>query len=54
MEILKILQSSEFEERLRALGAIPRPAGIDEFGAFVREEYSRWGATVRQSGAKVE
>jgi tripartite-type tricarboxylate transporter receptor subunit TctC len=50
----KIVQSPEIGQKYAALGAIPRFAGPAEFRDFLREEYQRWGAIVKASGAKVD
>jgi len=53
-EIVRIVRSPEFEQRMTTLGMVTRPAGAAEFGAFLRAEYERWGRIVRESGARVE
>ena len=52
--LAKIVQSPEVGEKYAALGAIQRYAGPAEFRAFLKEEYQRWGAIVKASGAKVD
>lgn len=52
--VAKIVQSPEVGQKFAALGAIPRFAGPAEFRAFLREEFQRWGAIVKASGAKVD
>lgn len=51
--ITKALISSEFADKLRSIGAIPRPMTIDEFAAFMQSEQVRWKAIVEQSGIKL-
>lgn len=53
-EILRIVRSPEFEQRMTTLGMVTRPAGAAEFGAFLKSEHERWGRIVRDSGARVE
>jgi len=53
-EILKIVRSPEFEQRMTTLGMVTRPLGSSEFGAFLGSEHERWGRLVRESGARVE
>lgn len=53
-EILKIVRSAEFEQRVTGLGMVTRPGNVDEFGAFLKSEFARWGRIVGESGAKVE
>ena len=52
--LAKIVQSPDVEQKYAALGAIPRYAGPAEFRTFLKEEYQRWGAIVKASGAKVD
>lgn len=54
VEILKIVRSPEFEQRMTTLGMITRPAGPEEFGAFIKSEFARWGTIIKASGIKVE
>jgi len=53
-EILKIVRSTEFEQRITTLGMVTRPGSADEFGAFLKSEFERWGRIVREVGARVE
>jgi tripartite-type tricarboxylate transporter receptor subunit TctC len=52
--LAKIVQSPDVEQKYAALGAIPRYAGSVDFRAFLKDEYQRWGAIVKASGAKVD
>ena len=51
--VTQALNFPEFAEKLRSIGAIPRPMPIDEFAAFMRSEQVRWKALVEQSGVKL-
>ncbi len=53
-EIVRIVRTPEFEQRMTSLGMVTRPAGAAEFGTYLRSEYERWGRIVRESGARVE
>ena len=53
-EIVRIVRTPEFEQRMTTLGMVTRPAGATEFGAYLKSEYERWGRIVRESGARVE
>jgi tripartite-type tricarboxylate transporter receptor subunit TctC len=53
-EIVRIVRSPEFEQRMVALGMVTRPAPAPEFAAFLKSEHERWGRIVRESGARVE
>jgi tripartite-type tricarboxylate transporter receptor subunit TctC len=48
------LKSPEFQQKLRAMGAIPRPGGVEDFGSLLKTEHARWGKVVRDSGVKVD
>jgi tripartite-type tricarboxylate transporter receptor subunit TctC len=52
--LAKIVQSPEVGEKYAALGAVQRYAAPAEFRAFLKDEYQRWGAIVKASGAKVD
>jgi tripartite-type tricarboxylate transporter receptor subunit TctC len=52
--ITKILATPEMQERLVAAGAETRPGTPAEFGAFIRDEKSRWAKVVKDSGEKFE
>jgi len=61
-EIVRRLQASvaeavgkpEVAARLGALGAEPVASAPDVFGAYVRSEYERWGALVRQARITID
>jgi tripartite-type tricarboxylate transporter receptor subunit TctC len=53
-EVNKVLQAPDVVEKMNAQGVAPAGGGIDEFAAFVREDYEHWGRIVRESGIKVE
>ncbi len=53
-EIVRIVRTPEFEQRMTSLGMVTRPAGSAEFGAHLKAEYERWGRIVKESGASVE
>ena len=44
----------EIADKLTALGATSRPLTPQAFGAFIADEIAKWGAVVKQSGAKIE
>ena len=48
------LRGAEARERLAVLGAVPVADAPDAFGRFVRAEYARWGALVRDAGIKAD
>ena len=42
------------QERLANAGAETRPGSPAEFGAFIRDEKTRWAKMVKDSGEKFE
>jgi tripartite-type tricarboxylate transporter receptor subunit TctC len=52
--IVKGLKSKEVIERLAVIGAEVLPTTPEEFAAFIRAEYDRWGEVIRKAGIKVE
>ena len=53
-ETAKVLRAPGFRDKLLIQGADTVGSTPDEFAAFVRSEYARWGQLVRQSGIKAE
>jgi tripartite-type tricarboxylate transporter receptor subunit TctC len=53
-ETLKIMQSSEIQQRLPNEGARFIPMTPGEFGAFVKAEIAKWAPVVKASGARVD
>jgi tripartite-type tricarboxylate transporter receptor subunit TctC len=53
-ELVKALRSPDFVEKMKVMGAVPRPMGIDEFGAFMKREQKRWKDVVERTGVKVD
>ncbi|HVL77588.1 MAG TPA: tripartite tricarboxylate transporter substrate binding protein [Noviherbaspirillum sp.] len=52
--VVAALNTPEFQERLAALGAVPRPGTVEEFSAYLRSEQQRWKSIVERSGARVD
>lgn len=52
--IEKIIRDPEVEKKLVAIGAYPNYRNASEFRGFLRNEFERWGAIVKASGAKVD
>ena len=53
-ELSKVVRSNEFSQRILALGGRPRASSAEAFKAFLRSEVTRWGAVIKESGAKLE
>jgi tripartite-type tricarboxylate transporter receptor subunit TctC len=52
-ELQKMLAASDFQAKLTAINAMPRPGSVADFGKLLRTEYERWGRIVRESGVQV-
>jgi len=48
------LASSFVREKFAAIGAEPGNKTPEEYAAFIRAEYKKWGEVVKRSGAKIE
>ncbi|MFO1079621.1 MAG: tripartite tricarboxylate transporter substrate binding protein [Reyranellaceae bacterium] len=48
------LKSPDFAARLDSVGGLPRPDSPEQFAAYLKSEYAKWGELVRLSGAKVD
>ena len=53
-EIVKMLGSEDMREKLKVQGAEPAPMSPEEFGAFIRTEWTKYAKIVKDSGAKVD
>ena len=53
-EIVRALQSVDLKERLAAEGAEPVGMPPAEFGAYLRNEVSRWAVVIKRAGAKID
>lgn len=53
-EIRQLVDSDAFGKRMLAIGAQPHTSTPDEFAAYLRSEYAKWGELVRLSEAKVD
>jgi tripartite-type tricarboxylate transporter receptor subunit TctC len=51
-ELVKILAMPEIREALAKQGADAAPGSPEQFAAFMRQEYVRWGVVVREAGIK--
>jgi len=52
--IVKVVQLPVVREKYDSLGALPRTMPTPQFRDFVKAEYERWGATIRQANLKVD
>jgi tripartite-type tricarboxylate transporter receptor subunit TctC len=53
-EVLQALAASDYRERMRLMGAIPVGSSPQEFGAFIRSEYERYGKLIKSLGLRAE
>jgi tripartite-type tricarboxylate transporter receptor subunit TctC len=54
LEIMKILQTAEMQERLKALGMQPSSMSPDQVSAFQKTEVEKWAQVIRAAGIKLE
>ena len=52
-EVNKVLQQPEVREKIMAGGATPVGGSPEDFAAFVRKDYAKWGEIVKASGIKL-
>jgi tripartite-type tricarboxylate transporter receptor subunit TctC len=52
-EITKLLRVPEVQQLLASSGVDPTPTTPEEFGAYLKSEFDKWGKVVRDSGATV-
>ncbi|MFM9885338.1 MAG: Bug family tripartite tricarboxylate transporter substrate binding protein [Burkholderiales bacterium] len=53
-EVNKVLQSPDVIEKVTAQGVSVAGGSSEDFAAFVRADYERWGRVVKESGVKLE
>jgi tripartite-type tricarboxylate transporter receptor subunit TctC len=53
-ELVRALQMPDVIKSLNAAGLDPAPSSAEEFTAFIRNEYMRWGKVVKAAGIKVD
>lgn len=53
-ELVKAVASPTFKEKAAAIGSEPISSTPEQFGAFIRSEYAKWGDVIRRSGAKID
>lgn len=53
-DLVRILSSSDVRERVASDGSESTPTTTEEFAAFVRDEYQKWGRVVREAKLKVD
>jgi len=53
-ELVKAVASPTFREKATAIGSEPVSSTPEQFGAFVRSEYAKWGEVIRRSGARID
>lgn len=53
-EIRKAMASPDLRQRFVDLGAEPMAGTPEEFGAFVKSEYQRWGTLIKDAGMRIE
>jgi tripartite-type tricarboxylate transporter receptor subunit TctC len=49
-----VIASSTMKDKLALIGAEPAGGTPEQFGAFIRSEYAKWGEVVKRSGAKID
>jgi tripartite-type tricarboxylate transporter receptor subunit TctC len=53
-EMVKAVASPTFREKALAIGSEPISSTPEQFGAFIRSEYAKWGEVIRRSGARID
>ena len=53
-EYVRVLRQPDMRDRIAAIGLIPAETSSDQFTAYVKAEFDRWGPIVKQSGVKAE
>ena len=54
VEVNKVMQTAESQKHFAALGGEVTTGTPEQTGAFVREEFERWGKVIRDAGIRAE
>ncbi len=53
-ELVKIAQMPDVKAKFDSLGTDPEALSVEEFAAFQKKEFDRWGAIAKKAGIKIE
>jgi tripartite-type tricarboxylate transporter receptor subunit TctC len=53
-EVVKALQSPDVREKLLAMGSDPVGSTPEEFHAYIKQEFARWGKVIRDNNIRAE
>jgi tripartite-type tricarboxylate transporter receptor subunit TctC len=53
-ELNRVVVSPNFKEKATAIGSEPLGSTPEQFGQFIRAEYTKWGDVVKRSGARID
>jgi tripartite-type tricarboxylate transporter receptor subunit TctC len=53
-EVVKALQSPDVREKLVAMGSDPVGSTPEEFHAYIKQEFARWGKVIRENNIRAE
>jgi tripartite-type tricarboxylate transporter receptor subunit TctC len=53
-ELVKIMHAPDTKERLAAMATDPLTSTPEEFGAYLKQEISKWGDVVRKANLKAD
>jgi tripartite-type tricarboxylate transporter receptor subunit TctC len=48
------MSDPDVRTKLAQTGTVPAPDSPQHFGQYLRDEYARWGRTIREKGIKGE
>lgn len=53
-ELVKIAQMPDIKAKFDSLGTDPEALSVEDFAAFQKKEFDRWGAIAKKAGVKIE
>jgi tripartite-type tricarboxylate transporter receptor subunit TctC len=53
-ELVKALAMPEVKNRLLSMSTVPVGNSPEEFGAFIRSEYEKWGKVIKDANIKMQ
>jgi tripartite-type tricarboxylate transporter receptor subunit TctC len=54
VELVRILKTSNVQERLAQDGALPAPSTPEEFASFIKSEIAKWAKVVQAANIRID
>ncbi len=51
---MKVWRQPQLRDKIKELGGEPEPKSVQEFAAYIADQYKRWGEVIRITGVKLD